>query len=138
MANKIYTSALNWLKTSEMFNQPHKRIPGKWQLAEYYFEAEDELIHMQEAELKEKQEIWNIDFIEDSKYSCKCNLEISLLSGLNGGNWKTTRNYITFISSEDNNYEVEFQFAIEKEQLKLLKKDSKGKIEFFGFFKRIA
>ena len=35
------------------------------------------------------------------------------------------------------NESVEFQFAIEKEQLKLLKKDEKGSIEFFGFFNRI-
>jgi hypothetical protein len=138
MVNKIYTSATNWLKTSAMFKRPFKLIPGKWQLAEYFVEPGDELIHIHENELKEKQQIWNIDFTTDNKYIHECNLNIALLLDIKNGYWKTSRNFIVLTSSEKQGGLVEFQYAINNEQLKLLKKDEKGRIEFFGFFKRVV
>jgi hypothetical protein len=138
MVNKFYTSAINWFKTSAVFKRPFKLLPGHWQLVEYFIEPGDELIHIQEHELKEKKQIWNIDFTTDNKYFHECNLNVALLLDITNGHWKTSRNFIVFTSSEKQGGFVEFQFAINNEQLKLLKKDAKGRIEFFGFFNRIA
>ena len=138
MKNKFLNSIFNWLKSTEMFARPSKQIPGKWQLVEYYVEVQDELRNIKEAQLNAENEQWNIDFVEDKKYFHQCNLPVSLLSGIKNGNWKISKNYITLNSSENSGNNVEFQFAIEKEQLKLLKKDEKGRIDFFGFFVRLA
>lgn len=121
-----------------MFARPSKQIPGRWQLVEYYIEKQDELRNIKEAQLKAEKELWNIDFAEDKKYSHQCNLPVSLLSGIKNGSWKISKNFITLSSSENSINNVEFQFAIEKEQLKLLKKDDKGRIDFFGFFNRLS
>jgi hypothetical protein len=138
MDNKIFISILNWLRSTEMFARPSKQIPGKWQLVEYYVETEDELLNVSETQLKDEKKSWNIQFDENMNYSHQCNLPVSLLSVIKNGNWKISKNYITLTSVENTDKAVEFQFAIEKEQLKLLKKDEKGRIEIFGFFNRIA
>jgi hypothetical protein len=52
------------------------------------------------------------------------------------GNWKRSKNYLTLSDSRNPGHTLEFQFAFEKENLKLLKKDSGGKIEIFGFFRK--
>lgn len=135
MNNKFFISTLNWLRSTEMFARPSKQIPGGWQLAEYYVETDDELQNVPEEQLNARKEIWNIIFSDDNNYAQQCNLPVSLLSDIKDGNWKISKNYITLTS---NSNILEFQFAIEKEQLKLLKKDEKGRIEFFGFFNRLA
>lgn len=138
MESKIsFTSILNWLKSTEMFARPSKQIPGKWHLVEYYTETENELRNITEAQLKAEKQIWNIEFTEKKNYSHQCNLPVSLISGIKNGDWNISKNYITLSSSENSNERVEFQFAVEKELLKLLKKDEKGSIEFFGFFNKL-
>jgi len=138
MESKIsFTSILNWLKSTEMFARPSKQIPGKWHLVEYYTETENELRNITEAQLKAEKELWNIEFTEKKNYSHQCNLPVSLISEIKNGNWNISKNYITLSSSENSNERVEFQFAVEKELLKLLKKDEKGSIEFFGFFNKL-
>lgn len=138
MDNKIFISILNWLRSTEMFARPSKQVPGKWQLAEYYIDIEDELINVTETQLKAEKEFWNIEFTNDNNYTKQCNLPVSFLLNIKDGSWETSKNYITLTSSGKSGSVVEFQFAIEKEQLKLLKKDEKGKIEFFGFFNRLS
>jgi hypothetical protein len=128
-----FTSILNWLKSTEMFARPSRQVPGKWQLVEYYIETGNELRNITENKLKAAGEFWNIEFTPEKNYSKNSNLPLPLISGLKNGNWNTSKNYITLNSSEES---VEFQFAIEKEILKILKKDNLGKIIFFGFFKR--
>jgi hypothetical protein len=120
-----------------MFARPSKQIPGKWHLVEYYTETENELRNITEAQLKAEKELWNIEFTEKKNYSHQCNLPVSLISEIKNGNWNISKNYITLSSSENSNERVEFQFAVEKELLKLLKKDEKGSIEFFGFFNKL-
>jgi len=135
--NISFTLILNWLKSTEMFARPSKQLPGKWQLEEYYVETGDELRNITESRLKAAKELWNIEFTADKNYLHECNLPVSFISGIKNGNWNTSQNFITLKFSGISNESVEFQFAIEKEQLKLLKKDEKGSIEFFGFFNRI-
>lgn len=129
----IFTSILNWLKSTEMFVRQSKLVPGKWQLTEYYTETENELRNITENQLKADGEFWNIEFTPEKNYSKNSNLPLPLISGLKNGNWNVSKNYITLNSSGES---VEFQFAIEKEILRILKKDNLGKIIFFGFFKR--
>ena len=134
----ILSDFLNWLQSTEMFARPAKKLPGKWVLWEYYTEPGNELVHMEEEQLKEQQLFWEVEFTADEKYFHKTNLSIPVLSDMSDGTWGRTRNYITLINPNDFRKNVEFQFAIEKENLKLLKKDAFGKIEFFGFFKKVG
>lgn len=131
-----FTNFLNWIKTTEMFARPSKQLPGKWNLFEYYIEKEGDLIHIKEEQLKAENLQWQIDFLEDEKFKHNSNLNVSLLSNIEDGTWSVSKNFITLIHPQDFRNNVEFQFAIEKGDLKLLKKDELGKIEFFGFFRK--
>lgn len=131
----IFSTFLQWLKSTEMFARPSKQLPGKWQLFEYYVDAEDDLQHFTESQLKKAKENWIIEFLEEEIYKQQSQLPIPIISNIENGNWSISKNFITFIHPNNFRNNVEFQFAIEKGILKLLKKDAFGKIEFFGFFK---
>jgi len=126
----------SWLKTTELFQNSEKLLPGRWFLYEYYTEPGKELIHIEEKQLLEAQQTWIIDFKDDRKFTCEANLPVMVVSGIKSGNWQRVRNFLTLKNSSDPADQAEFQFAIEKENLKLLKKDSLGKIEVFGFFRK--
>jgi len=132
-----FTPVLNWLKSTEMFARPSRQIPGKWQLVEYYVETENELRNITENQLKADSEFWNIEFTPEKNYSLNCNLPVSIISEIKNGNWNISKNYITLSPTGETIESVEFQFAIEKEMLRILKKDNSGRIGFFGFFKRM-
>jgi hypothetical protein len=132
----VLSNILNWLQSTEMFARPSKKLPGKWILREYYTEPGNELIHMEEAQLKAQQLFWEAEFTKDEKFLHHTNIAVPLLSGISNGTWDRSKNFITIIHPEDFRKNVEFQFAIDKEDLKLLKKDAFGKIEFFGFFRK--
>lgn len=138
MKNKIsFVSIFDWLKSTEMFARPSKQMPGKWQLCEYYFETTDELRNIKEADLKAENEYWNIELTIENKFYHQCNLPVWQISEIKNGNWSISKNFVIFTSSDNNRNNIEFQFAVEKSKLKLLKKDALGRIEFFGFFNRI-
>lgn len=120
-----------------MFARPSKQIPGKWHLVEYYVETGDELKNIDEARLKAGKEFWDIQFTIEKNYTHQCNLPVTLVSVIENGTWSISKNYITFIHPMNFRNNVEFQFAIEKETLKMLKKDAFGRIEFFGFFRKM-
>jgi hypothetical protein len=68
----------------------------------------------------------------------KSNLTIPSLPNTLKGTWTRSKNFLKIgISDQDQPRMLEFQFAVEKENLKLLKKNRNGKIEVFGFFRRI-
>ena len=136
MKSKIFSEILSWLKSTEMFARPSKQIPGKWQLFEYYVEKGNDLQNINEARLKEEKGLWDIEFTVENKYYHQCNLPVWQISKIKNGNWSISKNFITLSSSENERNSIEFQFAIEKEKLKLLKKDALGRIEFFGFFRQ--
>jgi hypothetical protein len=120
-----------------MFARPSKRLPGKWQLYEYYIDDTKELIHVNSEQLKSEKQNWNIEFNENKQYLHNSNLTIPLIINIENGSWDISKNFITIIHLQDFRKNVEFQFAFEKGNLKLLKKDNSGKIEFFGFFKKL-
>ena len=130
----LFTRLYLWLVSPEVFGSINKKIPGKWQLYEYYTDSKDDLLHIQEAELKSMNESLVLDFSSDEEFSLTADLPISLFQKSMHGNWSVNRNYITLIDASDFRNNIEFQFAFEKDNLKLLKKDKLGKIEFFGFF----
>jgi len=136
---KITTSfhhLISWLKTTELFFNPDNFLPGKWVLYEYYSEPGKELIHIQEKQLLEEKQSWTIEFMTNKKFICMTNLPVHFISGMKSGNWQRSKNYLSMSDSLNPAQSIEFQFAVEKENLKLLKKDTRGKIEVFGFFRR--
>jgi len=126
-----------WLMETEMFARPSKQLPGKWQLFEYYVDKEEDLLNLKEEELKQKKENWTIEFGDNAKFYQDGSLNVKLISGIENGDWSISRNFVTIMNYSDFRKNVTFQFAIQKKQLKLLKKDAFGKIQFFGFFRKL-
>lgn len=119
-----------------MFARPSRQIPGRWKLFEYYTEPENELLHVTEEQLTNENLGWEIEFDSEGKVLQKINLPVQFLNKEVSYNWSITKNYITLLHPADFRQNEEFQFAIDKGILKLLKKNSTGKIELFGFFRR--
>ncbi len=61
-------------------------------------------------------------------------ISVPLISKLKDGRWNISRNFVTVINPD--NLDCKFQFAIDRGVLKLLKKNSAGRIELFGFFRK--
>jgi hypothetical protein len=136
MATKsFFQKCKNWLQNTEMFERPRKKLAGRWQLFEYYIDAGEELLHFEERELTLSKDVMTLEIHDEGKYANVSTLSIEAIQRLQGGEWSTSKNYITFLDPENFRNHVEFQYAFEKGNLKLLRKDTFGKIEFFGFFK---
>jgi len=133
----IFSSVIQWLKTTEMFARPSKQLPGKWQLFEYYTEKSGELIHVKESQLKQQDIFWEIEFNENGDFIQQTNAPSGFMENAEANQWNLSKNYITFLHPADFRKNEEFQFAVEKGNLKLLKKDFTGKIELFGFFRKL-
>ena len=137
MENKIsFKKIQSWLKTGELFARPSKMLPGKWQLFEYYYESGADLINIKEAELQLSKNTMLIEFYMDNVLTINENLKIEIFRNFNKGNWFRKRNFVTFTNNEKQEKYLTFQFDASSEQLKLLKKDVRGRIDFFGFFRR--
>jgi hypothetical protein len=132
----VFSAFFSWLKSTEMFARPSKQLPGKWQLFEYYIDSDNELLHIDETQLIASNEKWLMEFAED-RVNHQSSLSVPLSAGIENGTWSLSKNFITFLHPVDFRKNLEFQFAIEKNRLKLLRKDGFGKIEFFGFFKKL-
>ncbi|MEN8117833.1 MAG: hypothetical protein ABFS16_12680 [Bacteroidota bacterium] len=135
--NSFFSKLTGWLQSTEMFERPSRNIPGNWELFEYYIDTEKELLNFDDEHLKNNSQFLRLDLNEQNNYTISSNLSVSLFRTLDKGNWNISKNYITFIHPDNFRNSVEFQFAFEKGNLKLLKKDTLGKIEFFGFFRRL-
>ena len=125
------------LQSTEMFTRPSKQIPAKWQLFEYYFDEPEKLNRVTEEQLKTAKQSWIIEFTEDGRYIHNSNLSVQFIAILENGTWSVSKNFIALIHPKDFRKNVEFQFAIDKGILKLLRKDKIGKIDFFGFFRKL-
>jgi len=133
----FFTSFFCWLKTTELFARPSKQLPGKWRLFEYYTEKSGALVNMKENQLKQQDVFWEIEFGEHGHFSQRSNLPTAFMENSEANQWSISKNYLTFLHPADFRKNEEFQFAIYKETLKLLKKDVAGKIELFGFFRKL-
>lgn len=132
----LFSRFFHWLQSTEMLARPSKQLPGKWQLFEYFVETNGELKNLKQQQLTELNLSWNIEFAADNQFVHTGNLNLNLIQSIENGKWKLQKNFLELASKDSKT--VSFQFAIEKEQLKLLKKDETGQIEFFGFFHRIS
>lgn len=132
----LFSKFLQWLQSTEMFARPSKQLPGKWQLFEFFIETNGELKNLKQQQLSELNLKWDIEFAADNQFVHISSLNLNLIQTIQNGKWKLKKNFLELASKDSK--PVSFQFAIEKEQLKLLKKDETGQIEFFGFFRRIS
>lgn len=112
------------------------RIFGKWYLYEYYTEPDKNVQHFTEETLKEKGQYCIIEFSPDKTFNFHTNLSISLFRNNRLNRWSKQKNFLTLIQSENSSENVEFQFAVDRKMLKMLKKDNLGRILFFGFFRK--
>ena len=133
----VFPSLIKWLYSTEMFARPSKQLPGRWRLFEYYSEPGEQLVNMKEEHLEKSGYYWKIDFEEFGQFSQEMNLPVQFLTDTPVCNWQTSRNFLTLSSIEIMDIKKEFQFAISSGSLKLLQKDTDGKIIFFGFFSKI-
>ena len=134
MLNKMIQSVKDRI---EVYKRDHS-LPGSWKLVEYYTEPGDELLNFKEEQIVSDNLHWEITFSEEGEFTLKSNLNISVLEGLESGNWSKSRNFVTLLHPDDFRKNTEFQFAFDKGNLKLLKKDGFGKIIVFAFFKRLS
>ncbi len=137
MKNKTIFNALpGWIKQIKLPERPEKKIIGKWQLVEYYIDREKELLHFDEASLKTNNINFILTFLESSEFILRGNLPVVMFSSFQEGNWSISRNYLNWIHPKNANNNIRFQFAFDKGIFKILKKDEKGNIEFFGLFRK--
>lgn len=137
MSIKAFLSKIGvLLQSTEMFEQPRKKIPGKWQLYEYFVDEKDKLTHFQEGDLLKNKEFFEIEFSEKS-FTYSSNLSVSFVRNIKQGKWDVAKNFVTLIDEDNFRNSNKCQFAFEKGRMKLLKKDSIGNIEFFGFFRKL-
>ncbi|MFW6257740.1 MAG: hypothetical protein ACOC11_03045 [Prolixibacteraceae bacterium] len=135
--NPVLESLLRWLSSTEMFARPARQLPGKWRLYEFYSEPEGELQNMKEDEIKKSGYMWEIELESMGQFYQKMKLPVFILSQATHGTWNTSRNFLCLSSDTEPAVTVEFQYAIENGNLKILKKDMDGRILFFGFFRRL-
>lgn len=131
----ILSRITSWLTSPEVFGSITRKIPGEWQLYEYYVDLNQDLIHLKEDDLKNSNESLQMKFDADETFSLSEQLPLPVFKQLKEGKWSVHRNFITLIDAGNFRNNLEFQFAFQKDDLKLLKKDASGKIEFFGFFR---
>jgi hypothetical protein len=136
MKLSAFSRIIRWLESTELFARPSRAIPGVWQLFEYYTEPSGELIHVKEDELAAGKYFWEITFDAEGSFRQRSNLPVRFISAIESCKWDITGNFILLIHPENFRENVKFQFAVEKQNLKLLKKDTSGRIEMFGFFRK--
>ncbi|MCY1721537.1 DUF5004 domain-containing protein [Prolixibacteraceae bacterium Z1-6] len=135
-AKSFLLKITDWLQSTEMFERPRKKLPGKWILFEYFVDKGEELLHFQEDDLKKYQESFTIEFESDEQFLLESTISIKLVQNIKHGSWSVSRNFVSLIHPENFRDSIEFQFAFDRGNLKMLKKDAAGKIEFFGIFRK--
>lgn len=135
--HSLFSKFISWLASPEVFGSVSKSLVGTWLLFEYYMDEREELVHMREFDLQRESQKVLITFT-DEEFEVNAQISVPLVQRLKKGRWSIAKNFITFVDPANFRNNVEFQFAFEKGNLKLLKKDERGMIEFFGFFKPVA
>lgn len=133
----VFSSLIKWLYSTEMFARPSKQLPGKWIMFEYYSEPGEQLINLKEEHLEQAGYYWKLDFEDFGQLNQAMNLPVQFSTEKSICNWQTSRNFLTLSHIETPEIKEEFQFAISRGNLKLLQKNTNGKIIFFGFFRKI-
>jgi len=128
---------LRWLKSTEMFARPSRQVPGRWELNEFYYEPEGKLIHVEKEVLKLENIRWEIIINPDGYFFQQSNIPVKILNGMPDCRWSLAGNYIRLMNPVNDKEYEEVQFAVVKDNLRLLKKEPDGSIRFFGFFSRV-
>ncbi len=115
--------------------RPGLMIPGKWVMYEYYCEQDNELLHIKEDQLLRKKLFWEIEFESDGIFRQRSNIPVKFFENEKDYRWSLSGNFINICSLVPDHKEV-FQFALVKDQMRLLQKTRSGSIVFFGFFKK--
>ena len=137
MAYKEFITRLkNFVANTEMFARPSKQIIGDWYLNEYFIDQNNELKNVKKETLKTNQQFWEVTFAPENRAIHNLHVDVPILKNIENGEWSIQKNYLRFHHPEDFKRSIEFQFAIDRGVLKILKKNIKGEIDFFGFFKR--
>ena len=133
----IITKLISALQSTEFFARPLKQLTtGSWELYEYYTEEKGELIHTNKNQMKEGNIFCEMVFSPDSTFLQKVNIPVDLLMHKKFRCWNRRRNFIELGCTENDRDNLKFQFAVNKQTLKLLNKNTKGEILFFGFFRK--
>ncbi|MCD6354805.1 MAG: hypothetical protein J7L95_04570 [Prolixibacteraceae bacterium] len=135
--DNLFHRLSGWIESTGLFVRPAKKISGEWELYEYYIEPGKELQNIKEEKLTQQHLFLKINFGEGQIFSHHSNLTVPVIQKTENGHWSISKNYVTLIHPFDFRKNVKFQFAIQKDYLRLLKKDELGRIEFFGFFRRV-
>lgn len=134
----VFSKIRDWLKSTELFSRPSLEVPGVWHLFEYYAEPEGHLVHFIEGDMVEKHLYWEIALDSEGRFRQKSNLPIQLFPGNGICNWHIKSNFIILSHPQTREKGEKYQFAMDRRVLKLLKKDSSGRIEIFGFFRKVS
>lgn len=132
----FFASFLDRLNLRESLIHPDKKIAGKWQLYEYYTESNNQLFHFNRSQIKQDGKRMVIEFTEEGEFTVHANLELPVLNEEDDLKWNRQRNFISIYRSGFPDSSTEFQFAFQKDNFKLLNKNTAGEIQFFGFFSR--
>lgn len=133
----VISRILKWYKSKGLFVRPSRQLPGQWRLFEYYTEPEGQLLNMKEDQLIQDQLYWELNFKSHGQFGQRSNLPVQFLGGSSQGTWDIFRNFIVLLQADGAGQKEEIQFAVVNGNLRLLKKDRSGRIEFFGFFRKI-
>lgn len=133
----ILNKLKHWYKSAGLYIHPARQLPGRWKLYEYYTEPEGELVNIKEEHLEKEKQYLELYFEPHGHMGQTSNLPVQFLKGNSSCTWQTSRNFITLRNSQNSAQAEEFQYAVVDGNLKLLKKDGTGRIEFFGFFRKI-
>ena len=137
MNKKTYLDKLNQLlrRFGEIIDITGS-LSGKWVLFEYYIEPKTGLEHVTEKNLMSREEYCIAEFLSDQTFHLHTNLKIAFFTNSGFTRWKRSSNYITLIDFKDPTKSMELQVAVKGPVLKLLKKDDRGRIVFFGLFRK--
>lgn len=136
-SKSVLSDVIKWVSSTELFYRPSKQLPGKWVLFEYYTEVDRKLINWKEDQLKNNNQFWELNFDENGEMEQKSNIPVKYFQETSNIRWQTARNYLIFARLDDSGRTTEFQYAVTGGNLKLLRKYADGKIEFFGFFRKV-
>ncbi len=132
MAGKLIYSIKNKIKKYRKNNS----FQGRWELFEYYLDEGNDLIHIEEIQLKSSNQEWILEFKENGQFKSSSTLDIPVIKKIEATRWLKKGRMLHLIFPANNQINMCFQYAFDKGTMKLLKKDKSGKIEVFAFFKR--
>lgn len=135
-SKSLFKRFAGWSHLFASFERNVERIVGKWELYEYYVDTKNGLINFKEKELISSKVMLVLSILENREILLAGKFPVDRFCDMEEGMWRISRNYITFSNPDSHDESVEFQFAFERGNLKLLNKNSKGEILFFGFFKK--